>query len=76
MNNIDKQKDDKLKIISEVMMEYYKIHVWADYSWCYSDELEDNLNSPMAKSDDFITVEINFDDEPTLEQLKGVVDGV
>ena len=53
-----------------------KICIWADYDWCYYDELEENLNSPMAKSDDFVTIELEFDDEPTIEQLKEVIDGI
>ena len=70
MNQEERDERDKK------MIEEQKIHVWADYSWCYDDELEDNLNYPMAKSDDFITVDLNFGDEPTLEQLKRVIDGI
>ena len=53
-----------------------KICIWSDYEWCYYDEIEDYLNAPMAKSDDFIVVEIEFDEEPTYEQLVEAIDGV
>lgn len=56
-------------------LEKEKICVWSDYEWCYKEEIEEYLNAPMAKSDDYITVELAFDEEPTFEQLKECIDG-
>ena len=49
-----------------------KICIWADYDWCYYDELEEYGRN---KSDDIVTIELEFDDGPTIEQLKEVIDG-
>lgn len=51
-----------------------KICVWPDYEWCYFEEIEEFTTSPMAKSDDFKIVEVEFIDEPSHDQLLEIVD--
>lgn len=46
-----------------------EICIWADYDWCWLNEVEEY----SWKSDDYITVNIDFDDEPTIEQLKAAL---
>ena len=45
------------------------IAIWSDYEWCY----EDDIHEYSHKSDDYTIVSIEFDEEPTHEQLKQIV---
>ena len=51
------------------------IAIWPDYSWCFEDEIHDMMTAG-GKSDDYLVSGIEFDDEPTYEQLRMAVDGV
>ena len=49
----------------------FKIAIWADYTWCYFENVESYSNY-NGKSDDYIVVEVG--DEPNYEQLVNFVD--
>ena len=47
--------------------ELIAVAIWPDYDWCLIDEVDEMTH----KSDDFITVELDFygNDEPTHKQI-------
>ena len=48
------------------------ICVWPDYEWCFNGDLDEY---GANKSDDFVRATITIKDDPTLTQLKRIVDG-